>query len=72
MYDVPNWRNTLFEVAESGEYDLIICGTWQMPDYLKEVATQYPDQKFLIYDTDAYAGENANVVNISYKSHFIT
>ena len=67
--DQPNWRNTLFEVAESGEYDLIICGTWQMPDYLKEVATQYPDQKFLIYDTDSYAGENANVVNISYKQN---
>lgn len=67
--DQPAWRETLFEVAESGEYDLIICGTWQMPDNLKEVATQYPEQKFLIYDTDQYAGENANVVNISYKQN---
>ena len=67
--DQPMWRETLYEVAESGEYDLIIVGTWQMPDYLKEVATEYPDQKFLIYDTDAYAGENANVVNISYKQN---
>ena len=67
--DQPMWRETLFEVAESGEYDLIIVGTWQMPDILKDVASAYPDQKFLIYDTDAYAGENANVVNISYKQN---
>lgn len=67
--DQPKWLDTLYEVAGSGEYDLIIVGTWQMPDYLKEVATQYPDQKFLIYDTDAYAGENANVVNICYKQN---
>ena len=67
--DQPVWRETLYEVAESGEYDLIICGTWQMPDNLKDVATAYPDQKFLIYDTDMYAGENKNVVNISYKQN---
>ena len=48
--DQPKWLETLYEVAEAGEYDLIICGTYQMPDYLKEVATAYPDQKFLIYD----------------------
>lgn len=67
--DQPKWLETLYEVAESGEYDLIICGTYQMPDYLKEVATAYPDQKFLIYDDTTYVGENANVVNISYKQN---
>jgi len=67
--DQPKWLETLYEVAESGEYDLIICGTYQMPDYLKEVATAYPDQKFLIYDDTSYVGENANVVNISYKQN---
>ncbi|HRX58267.1 MAG TPA: BMP family ABC transporter substrate-binding protein [Eubacteriales bacterium] len=67
--DQPKWLETLYEVAESGEYDLIICGTYQMPDYLKEVATAYPDQKFLIYDDTSYVGENANVVNLSYKQN---
>ncbi len=67
--DQPKWLETLYEVAGSGEYDLIICGTYQMPDYLKEVATEYPDQKFLIYDDTTYAGENANVVNLSYKQN---
>ena len=67
--DQPKWRETLFEVAESGEYDLIICGTYQMPDYLKEVATAYPDQKFLIYDDNTYVGKNANVVNLTYRQN---
>jgi basic membrane protein A len=67
--DQPKWLETLYEVAESGEYDLIIDGTYQMPDYLKEVATAYPDQKFLIYDDTTYVGENDNVVNISYKQN---
>ena len=67
--DQPKWLETLYEVASSGEYDLVIVGTYQMPDYLKEVATAYPDQKFLIYDDTSYVGENANVVNISYKQN---
>ena len=67
--DQPKWLSTLYEVADSGEYDLIICGTYQMPDYLKEVAEAYPDQKFLIFDDDTYAGVDSNVVNIVFKQN---
>jgi len=67
--DQPKWLSTLYEVADSGEYDLVICGTYQMPDYLKEVAESYPDQKFLIFDDDTYAGEDSNVVNIVFKQN---
>ena len=67
--DQPKWLSTLHEVAESEEYDLIICGTYQMPDYLKEVATKYPEQKFLIYDDTTYVGQNKNVVNMSFKQN---
>jgi len=67
--DQPKWQETLNEVADSGEYDLIICGTYQMPDYLKETATKYPDQKFLIYDDTTNVGANSNVVNISYRQN---
>jgi basic membrane protein A len=67
--DQPKWLSTLYDVADSGDYDLIICGTYQMPDYLKEVATKYPDQKFVIYDDTTYVGVNKNVVNMSFKQN---
>lgn len=67
--DQPKWLETLYEVAQSGEYDLIVCGTYQMPEYLKEVADKYPDQKFAIYDDTTHVGENKNVVNISYRQN---
>ena len=55
--DQPSWLSTLYDVSESEEYDVIICGTYQMPDYLKEVATAYPDQKYIIFDDNTYVGE---------------
>ena len=67
--DQPKWLSTLYDVSADGSYDLVICGTFQMPDYLKEVATQYPDQKYLIFDDNTYAGENGNVVNVMYKQN---
>ena len=67
--DQPTWLSTLYDVSEDGGYDLIICGTYQMPDYLKEVATQYPDQLYAIFDDTTYVGENKNVVNLSYRQN---
>jgi len=62
-------RITLYEVSDAAEYDLIVCGTYQMPDYLKEVATKYPDQKYLIFDDNTYVGANSNVVNVTFKQN---
>ena len=67
--DQPTWLSTLYDVSESEEYDVIICGTYQMPDYLKEVATAYPEQKYIIFDDNTYVGENDNVLNLTYKQN---
>ena len=64
--DQPTWKTTLDDVSSSGEYDLVICGTYQMPEYLNEIAAKYPDQKYLIYDSEA---SQPNVVNINYKQN---
>lgn len=67
--DQPTWLSTLYDVSASEDYDVIICGTYQMPDYLKEVATEYPDQKYVIFDDNTYVGENGNVLNLTYKQN---
>lgn len=65
--DEAKWLSYLEEVSASAEYDLIVCGTYQMPDYLKTVAEQYPDQKYLIYDDTTHV--LPNVVNLSYAQN---
>lgn len=67
--DKPKWLSTLYEVSESKEYDVIVVGTYQMPDYLKEVATKYPGQKYVIFDDNTYVGANKNVLNLTYKQN---
>jgi len=67
--DQPKWLSTLDDVSASEEYDVIVCGTYQMPDYLKEAATKYPDQKYIIFDDNTYVGENSNVLNLTYKQN---
>lgn len=67
--DQPKWLSTLYEVSESEEYDVIVVGTFQMPDFLKEVATEYPDQKYIMFDDNTYVGDNDNVLNLMYKQN---
>ncbi len=64
--DKPKWEETLNEVSSSGEYDVIICGTYQMPEYVAKAAAAYPDQKYIIYDSSV---EAPNVCNINYKQN---
>ena len=64
--DQPKSLSTLEEHSADGAYDQIVCGTYQMPDYLTQVATNYPDQKYLIYDS---AVDLPNVVCVNYKQN---
>ncbi len=64
--DKPKWEETLNEVSSSGEYDVIVCGTYQMNEFLEPAAKAYPDQKYIIYDSEVNA---PNVCNINYKQN---
>ena len=68
--DESGWQSYVEEVA--GQYDLIVCGSWQMPTYVLPVAQENPDQKFVIYDTevlDADGNYLPNVACIQYKQN---
>src|ERR1700712_4802639 len=44
-YDKSKWQPALADAAD-GDYDLIICGTFDMSPFVAETAPQYPDKKF--------------------------
>ncbi|MBU0927730.1 MAG: BMP family ABC transporter substrate-binding protein [Spirochaetes bacterium] len=68
-YDQSKWEPTLIDVAE-GPWDIVICGTWQMTEALQKVAKDYPQKRFIIFDTAVdYSLGLANVYSIEYSQN---
>lgn len=49
--DPTKQEPTLTEVSESGEWDLVVSGTFNLQEATANAALEFPDQKFLVYDT---------------------
>ncbi len=64
--DASLYESTMLDVCASGEYDLIVTGFFQMVDPTMVAAEEYPDQKFLVFDTamDFSDGKFANCVSV--------
>lgn len=69
-HDETRWEPTLRDVSEQ-DWDIIICGDWRMTGYLEEVAPEFPDKRFFIFDTsvDYSLGGLDNVYSITYKQN---
>ena len=69
-YDTTKWEPSLLDACEEG-YDVVICGTWQMTEFIEKIADQYPEVAFILYDTSVNwtAGEFKNVHCIEYKQN---
>ena len=48
--DPTRWQGALTDLADSGDYDLIVTGTFTMVPYVQQLAGQYPDARFVVYD----------------------
>lgn len=48
--DQTKWEPTLRDFAEQ-DWDLIITGTWEISEMLVKIAKEYPDKKFMNFDT---------------------
>ncbi len=59
------WESNFLAAAEGG-YDLVICSSSNLEEYLKKYAKDYPDVKFAIIDTVV---EGENVVSISFAQN---
>ncbi|MGV8026574.1 MAG: BMP family protein [Anaerolineaceae bacterium] len=71
--DPVAWESGLADAAANEDYDIMIMGTWQMIGYLETIAGDYPDKKFMIYDTEPTI-ENCsnaceNIYSITYKQN---
>lgn len=69
-FDNTVWETTLYEVSDQ-DYDIIIVGTYQMQEVLAKVALEYPDKKYIIFDSNVpYAdADYSNVYSISFKQN---
>ena len=70
-YDETKWMPTLIDFSEDKDTDIIIVGTWQMNEKLQEVAPQYPDKKYIIFDSavDYTKDGMENVYSVEYKQN---
>ena len=71
--DPALWQPGLEDAAENEDYDVFILGTWQMTEFLEQIAHKYPDKYFFIYDAPV-TPENCedgckNVYSIAYKQN---
>jgi basic membrane protein A len=70
------WETGLSDAMVGDDYDILIVGTWQMPDFLMARVHLYPDKKFIIFDTTvAYDDPTKcidgckNVYSVMYKQN---
>ncbi len=68
-YDKSKWQPALAD-ATDGDYDVVIAGTFDMTPYVSDLAPQYPDKKFIIFDDapDYSKCDCGNVLGINYQT----
>lgn len=70
--DPATWEPGLEDAAANEDYDIMIVGTFQMSEFLQNVAPKYPDKKFIIYDVSVdyeACTECGNVYSVTYKQN---
>ena len=68
--DATKYETNVLDASDEG-YDIIIGSGWQLQEPFQNVAKDYPDIKYIIFDAavDYAAGDYSNVYSISYKSN---
>ncbi len=61
--DSSIWESTLRTVSQQN-YDLIFVGTWQMSENLQRTANRYPNQRYVIFDSEVHEDRNDEYDNV--------
>ncbi|PAZ15085.1 BMP family ABC transporter substrate-binding protein [Streptomyces sp. SA15] len=75
--DRTKWEPGFEDAAAAGDYDILAAGTFEVTDYIGELAPQYPDKKFWVFDAPVdYSGKNGtcsdkceNVYSVTFKQN---
>jgi basic membrane protein A len=69
--DATRQEPTLTELSESGEWDLVVSGTFNLKEATQDAALEFPEQKFIVYDTEVDFAEDdySNVVSVMSKQN---
>lgn len=68
--DKTKFEGSMLDASES-DADIIITGLWDMKEITERVAQEFPEKKYIIFDTDVdYSlGDLSNVYSMSYKQN---
>lgn len=66
--DRGRWQPALADATDQG-YDVVVAGSWEMTGFMAELAPDYPETKFIIFDDapDFSAGNLGNMLAINYR-----
>lgn len=69
--DETTYEGYFLDASESGDWDLIVTGTFSVVDLLQEIAVQFPDQKYMAFDIsiDFDVVTTNNVMGVTYMSN---
>ena len=48
--DPTRWEGALTDLADSGDFDLIVAGTFTMVPYIQRLAGEFPKARFVVFD----------------------
>jgi basic membrane protein A len=70
-YNSSIWSRALEDAAANKDCDILIAGTYQMPELVEDAAKRHPDKRFIIYDASVNysACGCSNVYSILYKQN---
>ena len=68
--DKTKFEGSMLDASES-DADIIITGLWDMKEITEQVAQEFPEKRYIIFDTDVdYSlGDLSNVYSMSYKQN---
>lgn len=69
--DPTRWESAIIDLAEGGDYDTIVLGTYTMVPMVEKIAPQFPDIRFILFDgaVDYSKCKCGNVYSILFRQN---